>query len=217
VTVSVGSAMCFLRGTSIMIRTGEVFIEDLQIGDRVETVSGEARAIKWIGRQTYKRSGASWKDGVVPIRICRHALGHNTPHTDLYLSPGHALFMDVLIRVKDLLNGTSIAPAPHRETIEYFQIVLDSHEVILDEGVPAETFQLTSNNIEGFMNVAEFARLYPGDRHRSMAPYSPIVGMSGREHLKALLPRRVCRAFRMREPVHDIYERVAGRARQLAG
>jgi hypothetical protein len=213
-----GGAMCFLRGTSIMTPTGEVFIEDLQIGDRVETVSGKSRAVKWIGRQAYKRSGSSWKDGVVPIRISEHALGHKTPHWDLYLSPGHALFIDgVLIRVKDLVNGTSIAPAPHRETIEYFQIVLDSHDVILAEGVPAETFLLASNNIEGFANFAEFDRLYPGDRHRSMTPYAPIIGMSGREHLKALLPRRVHRAFRMREPVCEVNERIAARAGQLIG
>jgi hypothetical protein len=210
------SAMCFLRGTSVMTPTGEVFIEDLQIGDRVETVSGEARTVKWIGRNLYKRSGLSWNDGVVPIRICCHALGHDTPRRDLYLSPGHALFIDgVLIRVRDLVNGTSIAPAPHSETIEYFQIVLDSHDVILAEGVPAETFLLTSNNIEGFANFAEFARLYPGDQHRSMTPYAPIVGDSGREHLKALLPRGVRRAFQMREPVQDIYGRIAARADQL--
>jgi hypothetical protein len=214
-----GGGMCFLQGTSVMTSTGEVFIEDLQIGDRVETVSGEARTVKWIGRQTYKQSGLSWHDSVVPIRICRHALGPNTPHRDLYLSPGHALFIDgVLIRVKDLVNGTSIAAAPHRETIEYFQIVLDSHDVILAEGVPAETFLLNSNNIEGFMNFPEFARLYPGDQHRSMTPYAPIVGLdSGREHLKALLPRGVRRAFHMREPVEDISGRIAARAGQLSG
>jgi hypothetical protein len=214
-----GSPMCFLRGTSITTRTGEVFIEDLQIGDRVETVGGNVRAVKWIGRHSYTRSGPTWNDSVVPIRICRHALGHNTPHQDLYLSPGHGLFIGgVLIRIKDLVNGTSIAPAPHREKIEYYQIVLDSHDVILAEGVPAETFLLTANNIEGFANFREFARLYPGEQHRSMEPYAPIVGLdSGREHLKALLPRGVRRAFKMREPVHSIYERIADRAGQLAG
>jgi hypothetical protein len=97
-------------------------------------------------------------------------------------------------------------------------IVLDSHDVILAEGVPAETFLLTSNNIEGFMNFAEFVRLYPGDQYRSMAPYAPIVGMdSGRTHLKALPPRGVSRAFQMREPVQDIYGRIAVRAGQLVG
>lgn len=73
------------------------------------------------------------------------------------------------VRVKDLVNGTSIAPAPHKETIEYFQIVLDSHDVVLAEGVPAETFLLTANNIEGFANFGGFARLYPGDQHRILA------------------------------------------------
>ena len=214
-----GSPMCFLRGASIMTPTGEVFIEDLHIGDRVETADGKARAVKWIGRHAYRRNGSSWNDAVVPIRICRHALGHSTPHRDLYLSPGHALLMEgVLIRVKDLVNGTSIAPAPHRETIEYYQILLDSHEVILAEGVPAETFLLTANNIEGFANFAEFTRLYPGDHHRSMTPCAPIVSLdSGREHLKALLPRGVRRAFQMREPVRDIYGRIAARAGQVIG
>jgi hypothetical protein len=214
-----GSPMCFLRGTSITTPTGEVFIEDLQIGDRVATVGGNVRAVKWIGRHSYKRSGPSWNDSVVPIRIWRHALGPNTPRQDLYLSPGHALFIGgVLIRVKDLVNGTSIAPAPHRETIEYYQIVLDSHDVILAEGVAAETFLLTSNNLEGFANFREFVRLYPGEQHRPMEPYAPIVGLaSGREHLKALLPRSVRRAFKMREPVHAIYERIAARAGQMAG
>ena len=51
-----------------------------------------------------------------------------------------------------------------------------------------------------------------------MVPYAPIVGLdSGREHLKALLPRSVRRAFKMREPVHDIYGRIADRAGQRAG
>jgi hypothetical protein len=214
-----GGAMCFLRGTSITTPTGEAFIEDLQIGDRVATVGGDARAVKWIGRHSYKRSGPSWNDSVEPIRVRRHALGQNTPYEDLYLSPGHALFIGgVLIRVKDLVNGTSIAPAPHRETIEYYQIVLDSHDVIFAQGVPAETFLLASNNIEGFANFREFARLYPGDQHRFMVPYAPIVGLdTGREHLNALLPRSVRRACKMREPVQDMYDRIANRAGQLAG
>jgi hypothetical protein len=46
-----GDDNCFLRGTSIMTPTGEARIEDLQIGDLVETVRGEALAVKWIGRR----------------------------------------------------------------------------------------------------------------------------------------------------------------------
>ncbi|WP_436088749.1 Hint domain-containing protein [Pararhizobium sp. LjRoot255] len=192
------------------------WFQSLSVADRVETVRGEALAVKWIGRHLYKRSGSSWNDSVVPIRISRHALDHQTPHRDLYLSAGHALFIDgVLIRVKDLVNGISIAPAlpANREMIEYFHIVLDTHEVVLAEGLAAETFLLQSYNHEDFTNFVEFARLYPADQNTAMTPFAPLVG--GREHLKALLPQGVRRAFQMREPAHGAYEKIATRARQL--
>ncbi|WP_349438068.1 Hint domain-containing protein [Pararhizobium sp. A13] len=213
-----GSPMCFLRGTSIKTPTGEVCIEDLRPGDLVETVRGEARAVKWIGHSVYKRGGQAW-NSVIPIRVAQHALDERTPHRDLYISPGHALFIGgVLIRAKDLVNGISIAhvlPAD-TETIEYFHIVLDSHDVILAEGAPAETFLLQDRNHEDFTNFAEFARLYPFASHTAMTPCAPIVSLdSGREHLKALLPSPLRRAFQMREPVRDTFERIATRAGQL--
>lgn len=211
-----GDPMCFLRGTSIMTPTGEVCIEDLQIGDLVETVRGETLAIKWIGRHLYRRTGSSWNDSVVPIRIARHALDPQTPHRDLYLSPGHALLIDgVLMRAKELVNGMSIAPALSLDwqSIEYFQIVLDSHEVIMAEGVAAETFLLAGDNYEGFTNSAEFARLYAEQPRPEMRPFAPIVSLdSGREHLKALLPSEVRRIFQIRRPVHDASTRIAAQS-----
>jgi len=213
-----GGTMCFLRGTAIMTPTGEVCVEDLQIGDRVKTVRGEALAVKWIGRHVYKKTGPSWNEGVVPIRISQHALDHQTPHRDLFLSPAHALFMGgVLVRAKDLVNGLSIAPAlTDRDMFEYFHVVLDTHEVILAEGAPAETFLVETHNYEEFTNFVEYPRLYPADKGQVMKPFAPIVGRdSGREHLKALLPQGVRRAFQMRELVENIHERLAARAVQL--
>ncbi len=207
---------CFLRGTGIMTPTGEARIEDLSIGDLVETVRGKAMAVKWIGRQCYKKSGPSWPDNVMPIRIARQALDQRTPHQDLYLSPNHALFIDgVLIRVKDLVNGISIAPAlpAGHERIEYFHIVLDTHEVIFAEGAPAETFLVRASNHENFTNFAEYERLYPADTRAAMTPFAPIIGYEGgREHLKALLRLGVSRFIQLRDPVQDASERIAARA-----
>jgi hypothetical protein len=209
---------CFLRGTSIMTPRGEARIEYLQIGDLVETVRSEARAVKWIGRQLYKKSAPSWPGSVMPIRISRHALDQQMPHKDLYLSPNHALLIDgVLIRVKDLVNGISIAPAlpADREMIEYFHIVLDSHEVILAEGAPAETFLVRASNHENFTNFPEYRRRYPAEPPLAMTPFAPIVGYEGgREHLKALLRLGVPRFVQMRDPVQEAYERIAARAEQ---
>ncbi|MCV9967722.1 Hint domain-containing protein [Pararhizobium sp. BT-229] len=209
--------MCFLRGTAIGTPTGEVCIEHLRIGDFVKTVRGKAMAVKWIGRHMFKRSGPSWSASAVPIRISRHALDERTPHRDLYLSAGHALFIDgVLIRVKDLVNGVSIAPAvpADREAIEYYHIVLESHEVILAEGASAETFFFKANNHEDFTNFAEFGRLYPAGF--DMKPFAPIVAVdSGREQLMALLPSRLSRGLQLRRPAHTIRERIVKRAQQL--
>lgn len=214
-----GSPMCFLRGTAIKTPTGEVCIEDLKIGDLVQTVRGASMPVKWVGRHTYRRSGASWSSSVLPVRVARHAIDEATPYRDLYLSPGHALLIDgVLIRAQDLVNGASITPALPAgcETIEYFHIVLDSHEAILAEGAAAETFFLDAGNHEGFTNFVEFARLYPEMAHIAMVPMAPIVGYGGRAHLKSLLRLVIGRFAPAPEPAEDAYGKIAARAGHLA-
>ncbi|RZS72770.1 Hint domain-containing protein [Phyllobacterium myrsinacearum] len=212
---------CFLRGTSIRTPAGEVHIEDLRIGDDVETMNGKAAAVRWIGRQVYKRNSPSWAASVMPIRISRHAFDQQTPHADLYLSPNHALYVDgVLIRAKDLVNGLSIAPSlpPDREIIEYFHIVLDTHDVIFAEGAPAETFLLRDSNHESFTNFSEYARLYPAGLGTPMVPFAPIIGYEGgRENLMALLRLGLPRFIGLRDPVQDARDRFALRARETAG
>lgn len=61
---------------------------------------------------------------------------------DLYLTPAHALFVDgVLVPVGSLVNGTSIIvdDADDHDTLEYFHIGLERHDVIQAENTPCET------------------------------------------------------------------------------
>ncbi|WP_374837004.1 Hint domain-containing protein [Mycoplana ramosa] len=214
-----GGSRCFLRGTAILTTKGEIRVEELCVGDLVETVGGKAMAIRWVGRQVYTRAGFAWTDDVMPIRIARHALGEGAPHTDLYVSPYHALYVDgLLIRAKDLVNGASIAPAvpPGCETIEYFHILLDSHEVVLAEGAAAETFLPAAGNHEGFANFAEFERAVPAAA-RAMASFAPTAHNRGRDHVKALL-LLVTRPFAPpHDPIMEAQTRLSARARELAG
>jgi hypothetical protein len=49
--------------------------------------------------------------------------------------------------------------------VEYFHVELDSHDVILAEGAPSETFVDDDSRLM-FHNAHEFAALYPGEARR---------------------------------------------------
>jgi hypothetical protein len=212
--------MCLLRGTAILTSKGESAIQDLRIGDLVKTVRGQLLPVKWIGRHVYRRASPTWDESVVPICIRRFALDEQTPRKDLYLSSGHALYIDgVFIRPNDLVNGTSINPAlpGDLDVLEYYHIVLATHEAVLAEGVPVETFLVEGSNYEDFTNGAEYARLYPVDEHTSMKPFAKSIGYGGREHLNALLRLATRQLVRPPSPLQDVYVRVAARAGDLLG
>jgi hypothetical protein len=213
-----GGPSCFVKGTRILTPQGEARIEDLRIGDLVATVRGEDLPLKWLGRNAYKKSGPAWPKSVIPIRLSRFAIDENTPHTDLYLSPAHALLIDgSLIPVTYFVNGTSIVPAipPGMETIEYFHIVFDTHEVIWAEGVPAETFWANDKAAyEVFTNFVEYERLYPTDSY-AIAPLAPTLNTGWRAHLRALLSVGLSYYNNPLDDADNTYERIAARAEEL--
>ena len=154
---------CFCRGTLILTERGEVAVEDLAIGDRVVTLSGAVRAIKWIGRRAYDGRFVAANRKVMPIRVAAGALAQGLPARDLFLSPEHALYLDgQLVPAGLLVNGAAIRQVESVDRLEYFHIELDRHDVILAEGAPTETFVDCDSRVI-FHNAGEFAELYPDD------------------------------------------------------
>ena len=213
------NAGCLLKGTHILTRHGLKRVETLSIGEHVMTARGETMPIRWIGRQIFRQGAFSrWPDSVHPICVARSALADNVPHAHLYLSPLHALFIDgVLIQVNSLINGASIIPAASEgmRDIEYFQIELATHEVIIAEGAPVET-HLNTNGREHFTNFVEYERIY-GRETGPTVPYAPVYGYSNaRAHLKALLRLGISHVVDVRDPIQRTYDRIAARGRDLA-
>ena len=155
-------APCFLKGTRVRTIIGERKVEDLAIGDLLPTHSNGIQPIKWIGRYRFNRSDASrpWVRDVLPVRVARSALAADVPHSDLYLSQQHAVFTNgALVRVGSLVNGATIAlhDADDLSELEYYHIMLQSHEIIYAEGAPCETLL---NVDESAVNFVEYLRKY---------------------------------------------------------
>jgi hypothetical protein len=172
---------CFLRGTNIETVAGERKVEDLAIGDLLPTVFGGICPIQWIGRYGYKKSDPSkpWSKFAQPVRIIRSALAPNVPHTDLYVTQGHGLFIDgVIIPVSGLINGTTIAlyAADEYDELESFHIKLETHDVIHAEGAPCETLLNVDENASNF---AEYLRRY-GTPEAQDLPCAPVLFDGGR-------------------------------------
>ena len=133
---------CFLTGTRIKTPEGEVNIEELRIGDNVLTASGKTKPIKFIGRRKVSRERTGPWNGDGPVKISRFAIDGKAPHSDLYVSPAHAIYIDgILIRASDLVNGVTIVAdaKPEALSLTYFHIALDTHEAIIAEGLAVES------------------------------------------------------------------------------
>jgi adhesin HecA-like repeat protein len=159
-------APCYLAGTRIRTPCGEVAVEELAVGGEVVTASGEAKPIAWIGQRRIDCRRHRQPELIWPVRVRAGAFGPDQPARDLLLSPDHAVSVpaargdtDVLIPIKHLINGLSIAQEK-ADSVHYFHIELAKHDVILAEGLPAETY-LDTGNRAMFANGGAALALHP--------------------------------------------------------
>lgn len=135
-----GHALCFARGTMIRVPEGERAVEALEIGDMVMTEAG-ARPIQWIGRRSYEGARMGSNPLMLPVCLRRGALAENVPCRDLWVSPGHGLWIDnILVPAWRLTNGVSIFQPDSVLWVDYFHIELAGHEILFAENCPAESY-----------------------------------------------------------------------------
>ena len=154
---------CFASGTRILTVQGEVKVEDLNVGDLVVTAAGELRPIRWIGYRHLDCARHPDPTAVLPLRDLANAFGTHLPKRDLYLSPDHAIRVsvldEVLIPVKHLINDATIAQVD-ATNVTYWHVELDSHDILMAEGLPTESF-LDTGVRAGFENGADHMALHP--------------------------------------------------------
>jgi autotransporter passenger strand-loop-strand repeat protein len=154
-------APCYRNGTRILADRGEVAVEALRVGDLVRTVLGKAWAsIVWVGHREVDCRHHPQPRNVWPVRVAAGAFGPGRPHSDLFLSPDHAIYVnEVLIPAKCLINGSTIMQVPV-DRVKYHHVELAEHDVLLAEGLPAESF-LDMRDGSNYANRPGPIRLYP--------------------------------------------------------
>ena len=134
---------CYAAGTRIATPTGEAMVETLRVGDRVRTAAGRVAPVRWIGRATVDVAA---QPHMAPVCIASGAFGPGVPRRDLRVSGDHAIAVgEALIPARRLTNDCTIRQDFAPTTITYVHVELDRHELLLAEGLPAESFLDTGN------------------------------------------------------------------------
>jgi len=151
---------CFAAGTRIRTDRGNVAVEHLRVGDRAITAARRRAPIVWIGRRTLDCSRHKRPHDVHPVRVCAGAFGPKRPARDLWLSPDHSVFVEgVLIPIRYLCNNATIRQEAARR-ITYYHVELARHDILLAEGLPAESY-LDTGNRASFENADQVVILHP--------------------------------------------------------
>ena len=162
------TALCFCAGTEIATPEGQVPVERLAVGDHVLTHSGQRRRIAWIGAGRVMAVRGR-RTAATPVIVCRHALADNVPNRDLRVTRGHSLYLrNVLVPVEFLVNHRSIRWDDRAREVRLYHIELDTHDVLLANGAPAESYRDDGNR-------SLFSNAGLDERPSAKPSYAPVL------------------------------------------
>ena len=151
---------CYAKGSQILTENGYKNIEDIIIGEKIQT-KGDIKNHKVFMKNNIKKV-INIKHFILPIVslenspiiIKKNAIQKNMPHSDIVVSPDHGIYipqvsnLSKFINIKNnLLNAKyllhlndNIYQDETYTEIEYYHIELESHSIIVAQGLLAESF-----------------------------------------------------------------------------
>ncbi|AUH66288.1 hemolysin [Paracoccus zhejiangensis] len=150
-TIDAVDIVCFAAGTQILTERGEVAIEDITIGDMVQTLDHGLQQVRWIGCKRLDSIDLAANPKLKPIRIAAGCLGGALPYRDLLVSPQHRILVrskiaqrmfgtqEVLGAAKQFLRLEGFDIVQDAEEVTYHHMLFDQHEIIFAEGAPSES------------------------------------------------------------------------------
>jgi len=187
---------CFLKGTRIRTAQGPVAVEDLRAGMNIISYDGGIRTLRLVLSRRIQTEEYEQNPRLRPVRIMAGALGAGLPKRDLLVSRQHRMLVsskiarrmfgqpEVLVAAIKLCALPGVFIDEEIQSIEYFHLVFDAHEVIYAEDAPSESLftgaeamkSLTDSarkemfaifpDLESPMHLARAARMIPDGRQQ---------------------------------------------------
>ncbi len=171
---------CFVAGMRVLTPSGEVAIEDLEVGQMVITKDRGPQPLRWIGTSTHQAMGA-----LAPIRFRKGCIGN---HRDLLVSPQHRMLVsgwqaevlfgerEMLVSAVSLVNDSTIMRIEGGE-VTYVHLLFDQHEIVFAEGAPSESFHPGEADLSTMAQAAkaEIYHLFPELELQNEAGYGGPV------------------------------------------
>ena len=150
------------------------------------------RPIVWIGTGRVLATRGR-RNAATPVIVRKGALADNVPYRDLRVTKGHSLYIDgVLIPVEFLVNHRSILWDDRAQEVSLYHIELETHDVLLANGAPAESYRDDGNRWL-FQNANSGWGLPPKPPCAPVLTGGPMVDAVWRRCWIAPAPRRACR------------------------
>lgn len=153
---------CYAPGTLIETPDGPRPVEELQIGDLVNTLDHGPQPIRWVRRGDHPLDAVD-ADGK-PVLIAAGALGKGLPTQDLIVSPQHRMLVGGRGQLDDWFKTESLAPAKSLTTLQgirhikgkqkitWIHFACDRHEVVTANGCLSESLLLGPMVVNGLTN-----------------------------------------------------------------
>jgi hypothetical protein len=154
------NTICFARGALVATPHGDISVEELEPSDEVITKNGGIVAVSWIGHRRLSGFDLALHPHLRPIRIRQNAFGANRPDRDLIVSPQHRILIDgwraelyfgedeILVPARALLNDTSVLIDRLQTGVDYYHVLLETHDLLLVNGQWAESLFPSAEALE---------------------------------------------------------------------
>ena len=141
------------EGANLRTPCGLRRIEVVRPGDLVVTRTNGLQPVQMVWKRKVSREQMQALPDLAPIRLKPRAIGPMMPQRDLLVAPDHRLLIPgyrlasrpddtcVLTEARKIAGSSDAVYADTSlESVTYFQLVFDSHQVLAANGLPVESF-----------------------------------------------------------------------------